>query len=43
MVEVDLNPVVATPDGVALVDTKIRLDHGAAIDAGVPRRLREPA
>jgi acyl-CoA synthetase (NDP forming)/RimJ/RimL family protein N-acetyltransferase len=43
VVEVDLNPVVATPDGVALVDTKIRLDHGAAIDAGVPRRLREPA
>jgi acyl-CoA synthetase (NDP forming)/GNAT superfamily N-acetyltransferase len=43
IVEVDLNPVVATPDGVALVDTKIRLDHGTAVDAGVPRRLREPA
>ena len=43
VIEVDLNPVVATPGGVALVDTKIRLDHGTAIDAGVPRRLREPA
>jgi acyl-CoA synthetase (NDP forming) len=43
IVEVDLNPVVATPDGLALVDTKIRLDHGTAVDAGVPRRLREPA
>jgi acyl-CoA synthetase (NDP forming)/GNAT superfamily N-acetyltransferase len=40
--EVDLNPVVPTPEGVRLVDTKIRLDHGTAVDAGVPRRLREP-
>ena len=43
LVEADLNPVVATPQGVALVDIKMRLDHGAPVDAGVPRRLRAPA
>ncbi len=43
LVEADLNPVVATPDGVELVDVTMRLDHGAPVDAGVPRRLRAPA
>lgn len=43
LAEVDLNPVMATPDGASLVDVKIRLDRGTAVDAGVPRRLRAPA
>jgi acyl-CoA synthetase (NDP forming)/GNAT superfamily N-acetyltransferase len=43
LAEADLNPVVATPDGMELVDIKIRLDRGTAVDAGVPRRLRAPA
>jgi len=43
LVEADLNPVVATPQGAALIDVKMRLDHGAPVDAGVPRRLRAPA
>jgi acyl-CoA synthetase (NDP forming)/GNAT superfamily N-acetyltransferase len=41
LVEADLNPVVATPQGAELVDVKLRLDHAATVDAGVPRRLRD--
>jgi acyl-CoA synthetase (NDP forming) len=40
--EADLNPVLATPTGVALVDVKLRLADSPVVDAGVPRRLREP-
>ena len=43
LVEADLNPVVASPHGIELVDIKMRLDHGAPVDAGVPRRLRAPS
>lgn len=38
--ELDLNPVMAAPDGAHLVDVKVRLAPGATVDAGVPRRLR---
>jgi acyl-CoA synthetase (NDP forming)/GNAT superfamily N-acetyltransferase len=38
--ELDLNPVMAGPDGAHLVDVKVRLAPGNAVDAGVPRRLR---
>ena len=41
LVEADLNPVMCTPQGAALVDVKLRLDHGGPVDAGVPRRLRD--
>ena len=41
LVEADLNPVMSTPQGAALVDVKLRLDHGGPVDAGVPRRLRD--
>lgn len=40
--ELDLNPVVATADGCALVDVKVRLAPWAAVNAGVPRQLRRP-
>ena len=40
--ELDLNPVLATPDGCSLVDVKVRLATAAPLDAGVPRRLRRP-
>jgi acyl-CoA synthetase (NDP forming)/GNAT superfamily N-acetyltransferase len=39
--ELDLNPVMAAPDGVHLVDVKVRLAPGIVVDAGVPRRLRQ--
>ena len=42
LAEVDLNPVVVGPDGCHLVDVKVRLEDGPALDAGVPRRLRRP-
>jgi hypothetical protein len=38
--DVDLNPVLVGPDGVALVDVKVRLAGSLPIDAGIPRRLR---
>ncbi|WP_169799204.1 bifunctional acetate--CoA ligase family protein/GNAT family N-acetyltransferase [Nocardioides jensenii] len=38
--EIDLNPVLAGPNGCALVDVKVRLATPVALDAGVPRRLR---
>ena len=41
LVEADLNPVVATPQGVELVDVKLRLDRATSVDAGIPRRLRD--
>jgi acyl-CoA synthetase (NDP forming) len=42
LAEADLNPVLATSSGVALVDVNMRLADQPAVDAGVPRRLREP-
>lgn len=42
VVELDLNPVVVGPDRCHLVDVKVRLEDGPALDAGVPRRLRRP-
>jgi acyl-CoA synthetase (NDP forming) len=38
--ELDLNPVLVSPNGCALVDVKVRLEHGVRLDAGVPRQLR---
>ena len=38
--DLDLNPLVVTPDGVHCVDVKVRLQAPASMDAGVPRRLR---
>ena len=38
--ELDLNPVLVTPDGCSLVDVKVRLAAAAPLDAGIPRRLR---
>ena len=40
--EMDLNPVLVTSDGCALVDVKVRLAQAAPLDAGIPRRLRRP-
>ena len=40
--ELDLNPVLVTPDGCSLVDVKVRLATASPLDAGVPRRLRRP-
>ncbi len=40
--ELDLNPVLVTPDGCSLVDVKVRLSTAAPLDAGIPRRLRRP-
>ena len=38
--DVDLNPVIVGPDSCAVVDVKVRLDRGAVVDPGIPRRLR---
>lgn len=38
--DVDLNPVMVGPETCAIVDAKVRLDRSAALDPGVPRRLR---
>ncbi len=40
--ELDINPVVVTPDGVSCIDGKLRLAPAAALDEGVPRRLADP-
>ncbi len=40
--EMDLNPVLVSPDGCCLVDVKVRLAEAAPLDAGIPRRLRRP-
>lgn len=40
--ELDLNPVLVTPDGCSLVDVKVRLAAATLQDAGIPRRLRRP-
>lgn len=41
--EMDLNPVIMTPQGAACVDVKIRVaEVTRRDDAGVPRRLRSP-
>jgi acyl-CoA synthetase (NDP forming)/GNAT superfamily N-acetyltransferase len=42
LAEADLNPVLAGPEGVTLVDVTMRLAVTTPADAGVPRRLREP-
>ena len=39
--ELDLNPVMCTPDRPVLVDVKVRLAPATPVDAGVPRRLRD--
>jgi len=41
--ELDLNPLLVAPDGVHCVDVKVNLRGAAALDAGVPRRLRPPS
>jgi acyl-CoA synthetase (NDP forming) len=41
--ELDLNPVMATPEGAVLVDVKVRLAAAVPLDAGIPRRLRAQA
>ena len=43
LAEADLDPVVATPQGAVLVDVSLRLARAVAVDAGVPRRLRDLA
>ncbi|HYJ68837.1 MAG TPA: GNAT family N-acetyltransferase [Nocardioidaceae bacterium] len=42
LAELDLNPVIVTPDSVHCVDAKVRLAPGAVLDEGVPRRLADP-
>ncbi len=42
LAELDLNPVVVTPDGIHCVDAKLRLAPGATLDEGIPRRLPDP-
>jgi acyl-CoA synthetase (NDP forming)/GNAT superfamily N-acetyltransferase len=42
LAELDLNPVMATPEGCAPVDIKARLASGPVLNAGVPRQLRSP-
>jgi hypothetical protein len=42
LAELDLNPVVVTPDGCVLVDIKARLAAGPGLNAGIPRQLRSP-
>ena len=42
LAELDLNPVVVTPQGCSLVDVKVRLATAPELNAGVPRQLRSP-
>ena len=42
LAHLDLDPVVARPDGVHCVDVKVLLEPAEVPDAGVPRRLRPP-
>jgi acyl-CoA synthetase (NDP forming) len=39
--ELDLNPVMVSPEGARFVDVKVRLAPANPVDAGVPRRLRD--
>lgn len=41
--EMDLNPVIVTPSGCRRVDAKVRLAPARLMDAGIPRRLRDPS
>ena len=41
LVELDLNPVLVGPGGVALVDVKARLARASGVDDGVPRVVRQ--
>jgi hypothetical protein len=38
--ELDLNPVMVGPEHASVVDAKVRVASGPAMDAGIPRRLR---
>ncbi|WP_372734529.1 GNAT family N-acetyltransferase [Nocardioides sp.] len=38
--ELDLNPVMVSPSGCAVVDVKLRVDRPVGPDAGAPRQLR---
>lgn len=38
--EVDLNPVIVTPDAAVIVDAKVRLGRNSIQRAGIPRQLR---
>lgn len=40
--EMELDPVIVGRDGCHLVDVKVRLADQPVLDAGVPRRLRDP-
>ncbi|GAB3779589.1 bifunctional acetate--CoA ligase family protein/GNAT family N-acetyltransferase [Nocardioides ungokensis] len=40
--ELDLNPVVVTPEDCVLVDIKVRVASGLPVNAGIPRQLRSP-
>jgi acyl-CoA synthetase (NDP forming) len=40
--ELDLNPVLANPDGAFLVDVKVRLATADGVESGQPRQLRRP-
>jgi acyl-CoA synthetase (NDP forming) len=42
LAEMDLNPVLVSTHGCALVDVKVRVAQADAWDSGVPRRLRPP-
>jgi acyl-CoA synthetase (NDP forming) len=42
LAELDLNPVLAAPDGCHLVDVKMRLAPPERMSAGLPRQLRQP-
>ena len=41
--DLDLNPLLVSPEGVHCVDVKVRLWQASALDAGIPRRLRAPS
>ena len=40
VVELDLNPVMVSPERATLVDVKVRLAQGRAVSPGIPRQLR---
>jgi acyl-CoA synthetase (NDP forming)/GNAT superfamily N-acetyltransferase len=43
LAEMDLNPVLVSAKGCALVDVKVRIAQADPWDSGVPRRLRPPS
>ncbi|MDH6115502.1 hypothetical protein P3T36_007838 [Kitasatospora sp. MAP12-15] len=42
LAEADLNPIIATPDGLLCVDARVRLEPRHPLDPCL-RRLRQPA